>query len=60
MFHDVLFFFVGYIKVVDKAARKSKIVKLNLPGVLNVLMSNLSTVLITFINFSGVLFLVTC
>lgn len=28
----------------DKAAYKSKIVRLNLPGVLNILMSNLSTV----------------
>jgi len=28
----------------DKAARKSKIVRLNLPGVLNVLMSDLSPI----------------
>lgn len=44
----------------DKTARKSKIVRLNLPGVLNVLMSTLPPFLITFINFSVVLFPVTC
>lgn len=52
-FHDVHFFLVGSIKLADKAACKSQIVRLNLPGILNTLMSNLSTV---FLNHLYLLF----